>query len=335
MKNLILLSTLLGCAQIKDVLPKYDLTSEDLKEMKLEFKRPEKIPYPKSNPYTKSKAILGKKLFFEKKLSLSGNISCATCHDPSKGFEDGLSLGVGHNGSELDRHSPTTINLAWGKTFFWDGRSPTLEDQALMPIMSSVEMALPLTQMISVLKNEKEYISLFRESFKSTKITQKKVAKAIATYERGLVNSPAPFDKWINGDESAIDINAKRGFVIFNTKANCVACHEGWRFTDDSFHDIGINTKDRGRGKLQPKLKKMQFAFKTPGLRNIVERAPYTHNGSLNSLKEVIDFYDRGGDIKRKSLSGEIKKLNLTEQEKNDLVSFLKTLSSPIEENIK
>ena len=142
-----------------------------------------------------------------------------------------------------------------------------------------------------------------------------------------MVSGIAPFDRWIAGEESAISDSAKRGFDLYNTKARCVACHSGWNFTDDSFHDIGLLDDDIGRGKQLPTIEKMHRAFKTPTLRNTVERAPFMHDGSLATLEEVIDHYDTGG-IARPSLSAEMKPLNLTAQEKQDLIAFLTTLSS-------
>ena len=150
---------------------------------------------------------------------------------------------------------------------------------------------------------------------------------AIATYERTVVSGEAPVDRWIKGQQGAISASAQRGFKLFNGKARCSACHSGWRFTDDSFHDIGISDTDIGRGAELPGIVKMQHAFKTPGLRNIDQRAPYMHDGSLATLEEVIDHYDRGG-VTRPSLSDEMRPLGLTTEEKRDLMAFMKALTS-------
>ena len=158
-------------------------------------------------------------------------------------------------------------------------------------------------------------------------INEKTVARAIATFERTVVSGQAPFDRWISGDESAIGEDAKRGFDLFNGKAGCVQCHSEWNFTDNGFHDVGLEDSDRGRGERLP-LEGMQFAFKTPTLRNVDRRAPYMHEGNEQTLAEVIDFYDRGGDARRKSLSPEMVPLHLTAQEKTDLLAFLSTLTS-------
>ena len=142
------------------------------------------------------------------------------------------------------------------------------------------------------------------------------------------MSGTAPFDKWVKGDTKAISDSAKRGFVLFNEKAECSVCHSGWRFTDDGFHDIGIKGEDKGRGALLEDIESLQFAFKTPTLRNIVQRDPYMHDGSEATLKEVVEFYDRGGDVKRPSLSENIRPLKLSGKEKDDLVAFMRTLTS-------
>jgi cytochrome c peroxidase len=155
----------------------------------------------------------------------------------------------------------------------------------------------------------------------------KTLAKAIATYERTVVSERAPFDAWIEGDEKAISENAKRGFVVFNGKAQCASCHEGWNFTNEGFQDIGLPSDDVGRGKYLPGVVKMQHAFKTPSLREIARRSPYMHDGSLATLEEIIEHYDRGG-VDRPSRSDLMKPLGLTAQEKSDLVAYLNTLNS-------
>jgi cytochrome c peroxidase len=160
-------------------------------------------------------------------------------------------------------------------------------------------------------------------------ISAENIAKAIATYERTVVSERAPFDAWIEGDEKAISAEAKRGFVLFNTKAGCANCHSGWNFTDDSFHDIGLRDGDIGRGKFLTSIIKMQHAFKTPGLREINRRGPYMHDGSIATIKAVIDQYNDGG-VDRPSRSDLIKPLGLSNQEKADLVAFMDTLSSDL-----
>ena len=306
--------------------------SEELKEMKAQYERPTDIPFPEENPFTQEKSTLGKILYFDPRLSASGTQSCATCHNPSFSWGDGMGLGTGHEHKKLGRKSPTILNLAWdheAESYMWDGRKESLEAQALGPIEAGVEMNMAMTPLLSKLKSIEEYNKLFQAAFPEDKdpVRAENIGKAIATYERTVVSGEAPFDKWIKGDDNAITDSAKRGFVIFNKKANCAACHSGWRFSDGSFHDIGINDKDIGRGAHVPNVKAMQHAFKTVGLRNIDRRGPYMHNGSIETLMDVVEHYDNGF-VKRDSLSDEIKPLNLTKEEKVDLVAFLKTLTS-------
>lgn len=329
MLNFSIIGTLLflACSSLFAGEDEYGLTKEDLKELKSSYQKPKEIPFPKNNEYTHEKYELGKKLFFDPRLSGSGFISCASCHNPMFGWEDGLDLGLGHGMKKLKRHTPTLLNLAWGEFFFWDGRAKTLEEQALGPIGSKVEMNMPIKDLEWKLAEIQGYVKEFANVFPDKKITKENIAKAIATFERTIVSEDSTFDKWLKGDANAISESAKRGFEIFNTKANCFACHSTWRFTDDSFHDIGIKTKDIGRYEIK-KEEKTKFAFKTPTLRNITKRAPYMHNGSKKSLEEVIELYNKGGEVKRKSVSDEISPLNLTNIEKEDLINFLKTLET-------
>ena len=186
---------------------------------------------------------------------------------------------------------------------------------------------MPLDHLMQRLSGIPDYKPLFEAAFPREGMTPKTLAKAIATYERTVVSERAPFDAWIDGDEKAISEEAKRGFALFNGKAQCMTCHEGWNFTNDGFQDIGLPSKDVGRGEFAPGVIKMQHAFKTPGLREITRRAPFMHDGSLATLEQVIDHYDSGG-VDRPSRSDLMRPLGLTAQEKSDLVAFLKTLTS-------
>lgn len=306
-------------------------TSPDtnLGERLKEFIRPTTIPAPADNPLTAEKIALGRRLFFDTRLSANDKISCASCHDPAQGFEDGLPRGAGVPGEELGRHTPTVINLAWGESFFWDGRASSLEEQALGPIEAKAEMALPLPQLVAKLTGEPSYVREFERAFGGGGITPARIGQAIASFERSLVTGLAPFDRWVSGDQSAMNDSAKRGFSLFVGKARCATCHSGWNFTDDSFHDIGLNSEDKGRFEHLP-LPRMRHAFKTPGLRNIVERAPYMHDGSLPDLSAVVDHYN-DGFIRRPSLSEEMRPLQLSPGERKDLVAFLQSLSAPVD----
>jgi cytochrome c peroxidase len=298
--------------------------------MKAEYRRPPLIPFPKENPYTPEKAALGKKLYFDTRISVTSAQSCASCHSPGFGWGDGLAVGVGHGMAKLGRHSPTIVNAAWGAIFMWDGRLADLEEQALGPIQSPGEMNMPIEVLMERLATIAEYKPLFTTAFPGTGLSPKTLAAAIATYERTVVSEQAPFDVWIEGNEQAISEEAKRGFVIFNTKAQCSTCHEGWNFTNDGFQDIGLASADVGRGQFLPGVIKMKHAFKTPGLREIARRSPFMHDGSMATLEQVVEHYDQGG-VDRPSRSDLVKPLGLTPQEKSELVAFLKTLTSQLD----
>lgn len=296
-------------------------------EMKARYRRPQTIPFPKTNPYTVRKVLLGERLFFDKRLSRSAVQSCASCHEPGFGWGDGLPLGVGNGMIKLRRRTPSIVNAAWGSSFMWDGRLSDLEHQALDPIQSPTEMNMPIDELMKRLSSISEYTTLFEIAFPDEGLNPKTLSEALATFERTIVSSEAPFDAWIAGDEMAISGEAKAGFLIFNTKGRCSTCHEGWNFTNDSFQDIGLMTDDIGRSQLQPDVLNMKYAFKTPGLREIAHRGPYMHNGSVATLEDVVEHYDRGG-IDRPSRADTIRPLGLTPLEKSNLVEFLKSLSS-------
>ncbi len=298
-----------------------------LDALKAQYRRPATIPFPKENAYTPQKAALGKKLYFDTRLSVSMAQSCASCHSPGFGWGDGLAVGVGHGMEKLGRHSPTIVNMAWSAVFMWDGRLPTLEDQALGPIQAAGEMNMNLDKLMARLATIPEYKPMFEAAFPGEGMKPKTLAQAIATYERTVVSGRAPFDAWIEGNEKAISEDAKRGFALFNDKAQCAGCHEGWNFTNDGFQDIGLPSKDIGRGEFLPGVVKMKHAFKTPGLREITRRSPFMHDGSLATLEDVIEHYDHAG-VDRPSRSDMMRPLKLTVQEKADLVAFLKTLTS-------
>jgi cytochrome c peroxidase len=299
----------------------------DRAEAKTKYQRPATIPHPKDNAPTAERERLGRTLFFDPRLSRSGWISCGTCHNPALSWGDGLPRGIGHGMQTLGRRTPTVLNLAWAELLFWDGRAESLEEQALGPVQAPGEMNMPLDQMLARVRAIPGYVALFAAAYPGEGITGKTVGKAIANFERTIVSAKAPFDRWIEGDENAVSAEAKHGFDLFNGKANCAACHSGWSLTDHGFHDIGIKTADVGRGKLLP-LEAMQYAHKTPTLRNVDHRAPYLHDGTAATLEDVIELYDRGGEVARPSLSPEVRKLNLTAGEKKALLVFLKTLTS-------
>ncbi len=298
--------------------------ADELAALKEAYKRPDTIPFPEDNPYSAVKAALGKMLFFDPRLSKNQNLSCASCHNPSFGWEGALPKSVGSENTLLGRHSPTSLNMAWGTSFFWDGRAKTLEEQALGPIQADVEMGMQLEVLEKRLKNIEGYKQLFKKVF-NDEVSADNIAKAIATFERTVVSGLSPFDEWINGDESAISEDAKKGFIVFNKQGKCADCHSGWNFTDNEFHDIGLDTEDLGRYQIDNSSTKNMFAFKTPGLRNITQRSPYTHNGSIETLHGIIMHYVAGG-IRRPSLSDKMHPVPLSKQEISQLTEFLETL---------
>lgn len=299
----------------------------DLAALQAQYRRPATIPFPAGNPFSQAKADLGRKLFFDPRLSGAANMSCASCHNPGLSWGDGLPTGVGANAKRLARRSPSILNLAWAEALMWDGRAETLEAQATGPIEEPAEMNQSMSTLLVSLGNLPGYRTAFAAAFPGEPISATTIARAIATFERTVVSGKAPFDRWIEGDTTAIDDAARRGFIAFNTKGNCAACHGGWRFTDDSFHDIGLDSDDPGRGRIVPGVEPLRHAFKTPGLRNIAERGPYMHDGSIKTLPAVVRHYD-GGFRQRPSLSDQVYKLNLSERDVGDIVAFLKTLSS-------
>ncbi len=292
---------------------------------KTQFERPDNIPFPETNPYSASKAALGKMLFFDPRLSKNRNLTCSSCHNPSFGWEDATKTAVGSQNTQLGRHSPTIINVAWGLDFFWDGRAKTLEEQAQGPIEAAVEMNISMEEVVQRLSDVEGYQNLFSQVFGASGINENNIRKAIATFERTIVSGEAPFDRWVAGDENAINVSSKRGFTLFTGKAQCVSCHTGWNFTDRQYHDIGLKHDDNGRMLItgNPAHEK---AFKTPTLRNISQRAPYMHDGSMRALREVIIHYVSGVEL-RNSLSNKLVPVALTEQEIVDLEAFLMTLT--------
>jgi cytochrome c peroxidase len=291
------------------------------------YRRPAEIPFPADNAYSEAKAKLGRMLFFDPILSGSKTRACASCHNPSLSWADGLPRAVGEKQTALPLRTPTLLDVAWNGPLGWDGHFRNLEAVAFGPITSPKNMNLPETHLIARLAAIPGYVSAFQAAFGEGSVTRKKIEWALATFERSIVSGEAPFDRWINGDDSAISEQAKRGFDLFNGKANCASCHSGWSFTDGSFHDIGVaRGNDLGRGKLFPKSVKLRYAFKVPTLRDVARRAPYMHDGSIATLEDVIELYDRGG-IARPSRADEIKPLGLSRDEKADLIAFLETLT--------
>lgn len=292
-----------------------------------QYRRPAEIPFPKSNPYSDAKFKLGRALFFDPLLSGSEVRSCATCHNPGLSWADGQPRAIGEKQVPLPLRSPTLLNIAWIPKLGWDGHFRNLEEVAMGPITATGNMNLSEKALVERLAAIPGYVDAFDAAFGEGEVTGRKIEFALATFERTIVSKDSAFDRWIDGAETAISDQAKRGFDLFNGKANCAACHSGWAFTDASFHDIGsARGDDWGRGRLFPTSVALRYAFKTPTLRDVARRGPYMHDGSVPTLDAVLDLYDRGG-IERPSRAEEIKRLGLTQAEKADIIAFLATLN--------
>ena len=283
------------------------------------------VRHPKDNPPTAAKIALGKQLYWDKRLSRDNTISCASCHDPQKGWSNGEQFATGVDGRKGGRNAPTVLNTAYNRFQFWDGREPTLEAQALGPIQNPIEMNMTLEEVIAKLNAIEGYQGQFQSVF-GTDVTSQGIAKAIGAYERTVLTGDAPYDRFKAGDKTALSEAAQRGMQIFFNKAVCSACHAGRNFTDGGFHNVGIGmdkpNPDLGRVAVS-KLAGDRGSFKTPTLRDIAKSGPYMHDGSLKTLEDVIENYNKGS-IKNPYLDEEIFPLNLTDQQKSDLITFLK-----------
>ena len=308
-------------------------TGPDLRAIKTDYRRP--APRPVEN---KALVDLGRDLFFDTRISASGKTSCASCHFPELGYVVTDPHPRNDSGKGTSRKSQPLIGLghAGNALVGWDGRSPTLEAQAKASIATGSMSMRETTTPVKVetieerVRSAPDYAAKFKAALPGRPIDVDAVALAVAAFERTLEPGIAPFDRWVAGDEKAIPEPAKRGFALFTGKAGCAACHSGWRFTDDQFHDIGTTTTDQGRGK-ETKDASLNFAFKTPTLRSVAQRAPYMHNASIATLTDVVRHYEKGG-IDRPSRSPMLRPIQLTEVERLDLVAFMETLTAKSED---
>ncbi len=264
------------------------------------------MPVPEDNPMTVEKIGLGRRLFNDRRLSRDGSIACASCHDPERAFSDGRAIAVGVFGRKGRRNAPALINRGWGRSFFWDGRVPTLEEQVLKPIEDPNEMDLPVADAAGRVGLPVEDLS-----------------RALASYVRSIMSGNSPYDRFVDGKRTALSAEQQAGLQIFRGKGNCTACHVGPNFSDETLHNTGVawqvpgDFADQGAG---------NGTFKTPTLREVARTAPYMHDGSLATLHDVVDFYDRGGN-RNPFLDPELRPIGLTAQEKQALQSFLRSLS--------
>ncbi|MEX0975666.1 MAG: cytochrome c peroxidase [Woeseia sp.] len=334
------------------------------------------VPIPENNPQSAEKIALGEKLFDDERFSSTGDVSCATCHDKEKAFSDGpLVTSEGIRKLTGTRNGPTVVNSAYYESLFWDGRSPSLEDQALHPFINPIEMGLSDHEpILATIRDDREYVRAFRDVFdvRANDITMEHVTMAIAAFERTLISGDSPWDRWyFGGEEDAISESAKRGFDVFLKDGRCVSCHmieqDFATFTDNQFHNIGVginamqdrvpelaaafmqakqqgidvdvavltdaDTSDLGRFAVDDQLDSMG-AFKTSTLRNIAVTGPFMHDGSIATLREVVEHYNNGGATTPEEeinafLSGGIRPLDLTDEQIDDLVAFMEALTSP------
>ncbi len=322
---------------------------------------------PADNSMTASKIALGEKLYFDKRLSIDQTVSCATCHDPATALADINAVGVGIQNKKGARNSPTVLNSMFNESQFWDGRAPTLEEQAKLPLINPIEMGMPdhaavVKRVSEIAEYQKEFASVFGKDG----ITIDTIAKAIAAFERTQLSGNSPFDRFIAGDQKAISEAAKRGWELFNGKARCISCHtfnaSSPFFSDFKFHNIGVAAKDQDFPKLARRARQVLDAdpkraeqlidemalspgfselgrylvtkqprdigtFKTSMLRDIELTAPYMHNGSEKTLLDVVIFYNKGGEI-NPNLDGGMRPLKLSDPEMEDIVELMKTFTS-------
>ncbi|MDA2926430.1 c-type cytochrome [Acidobacteria bacterium AH-259-G07] len=291
------------------------------------------MPVPKNNPLTAESVELGRRLFFEKRLSRDGTLACASCHLRERSFTDGRPVAVGIGGKRGHRNVPTLLNRAYGRSMFWDGRAASLEEQALQPMVNPRELGNTREEIVRRLQASETYRRLFRRAFRTEQVTIERVTRAIASFERTLLSANSPFDRYeLLHDKNALSESARRGLDLFRGKANCSVCHSGPLFSDERFHNTGVSwgrqPLDLGRYEVT-KLEGDKGKFKTPTLREVEKTAPYMHDGSLKTLQEVVESYNRGGGP-NSYLDSRVRPLNLTPQEKSDLVAFLKSLSGSL-----
>ena len=296
------------------------------------------VPIPANNPPTAESIALGRKLFYDARLSKDNSIACASCHNPTLGFTDGLGISRGVGGMAGVRNAPTVVNAAYLPLQFWDGRAASLEEQAASPISDPVEMNQPHEVSVSKLAADPVYKAMFAKAFGTDDVTLGRVENALASFERTILSGNSAFDRYeFGGDSKALTAAQIHGLALFKDphKGNCAACHtidmKYALFTDGKFHNIGEGVEDDGNFKdigryHQTRVAADQGAFKTPTLRNIANTGPYMHDGSLKTLQEVVDFYAGGGNS-NPYLDKEIRVIHLSGQERGDLVEFLKALT--------
>jgi cytochrome c peroxidase len=285
------------------------------------------INTPNDNQLTDARVALGKRLFYDPLLSIDSTISCGSCHQPSLAFTDGRTLPFGVQNRVVPRNAPSLANLGFYPAFNWDGGVPTIELQAFVPIQNHVEMDMPFDTLVARLRRHPQYPQLFREAY-NREPDNYSIVRALAAFQRTLVSASSPYDRYIQGDSSALTPAQKRGMALFfGERAECFHCHGGALFTDNTFQNNGLylNYTDEGRGRVTGRSYDVG-KFKVPTLRNIALTAPYMHDGSLQTLEQVVQHYSTGGQP-HPNRSALLRPFTLTTQERQDLVDFLHALT--------
>ncbi|MDO1500898.1 cytochrome c peroxidase [Winogradskyella maritima] len=304
-----------------------------------------KPSYPQNNPYSKQKQDLGKLLFFDARLSQSGQIACASCHNPELAWTDNITRSFGHDRQTNKRNSMTIKNVAFATSLFWDGRAESLEHQSSFPILDPKEMNTEYSVAVERISKVEGYKPFFEEAYGDSTATLDRILKAIATYERSIVSRNSKFDRFISGKKDLFTDEEVLGLHIFRTKARCINCHNTPYFSDNQFHNDGqalFGTKDEDFGRYNHTKDKDDLGkFRTPTLREIGKTGPWMHHGHFPTLLDVVEFYNLGNPapIQKKYLgvgrdslipttSPLLKKLELTKEEVNALIAFMETLST-------
>jgi cytochrome c peroxidase len=284
-------------------------------------------PAPQDNQLSPERVRLGRKLFFDPRLSADGTVACASCHNPKHGFADDAPRAVGIHGQVGKRSAPTILNRVYGTSFFWDGRAATLEAQALEPIANPIELGSKVTDVVAKLAADAEYRQAFAAAYEGG-VSAENLARALAAFERVLLSGNSQVDRFQAGDASALNDSQRLGLWVFESRGRCWRCHSGANYSDETFHNTGVaalqDEPDRGRHAVTGDESDLG-RFKTPTLREISRTGPYMHDGSLATLRDVVEFYNRGGG-KNPQLDPIVKPLGLNPDEIDGLVEFLEAL---------
>lgn len=301
---------------------------------------PEAREVPKDNPLQAARVALGRRLFFDPVMSGDGTVSCATCHRPDHGFASPEPIAIGIRGRKGTRNAPSLLNRAFGKAFFWDGRVASLEEQAIQPIVNEVELGNSYPALLKKLRADDRFVNQFATAFDKDAenpievVTKTNIGRALAAFQRTLLLGNSPIDAFQMGDHSAMTTKERQGFWLFESRAGCWKCHSGVNYADEQFHNTGVSfgSKNRDTGRFQATNKDAdKFSFKTPTLRGVLHTAPYMHDGSLKTLTDVVNFYNKGGAPDDKRLDSRMAPLGLDEKEVGLLVAFLTALSRDVD----